>query len=223
MRRGQPRNTKVGELHALPALCGPSLESAYLLGFLWADGRLQRGGYRVGAEIGRTDLDEIAPVFLSTGAWAVDYRSRVGKRPQGTIHIHNKPFHEFLAHLGFMEKSRRPATAVLRHLPADLRFMWWRGFFDGDGCLYQNRTTCQLVFTGHHDQDWAFVEDLPHPGTVRRVITSRGHRFSQLRFTSRPTITEILQFMYPVGGPDFGLSRKRQKAATFIQVMPSSA
>jgi hypothetical protein len=205
-------------------------EVAYVLGFLWADGYLNRNHpYLIGLEIVRDDWDTISPVFEATGSWCVSRRKRKNRRPQVIAKISNKKIAIFLRECGYGEKNKKSACDILKKIPDHLKHYWWRGFFDGDGCFYfrkycrirngktSNETICQMSLAGGLEQDWTFARNLMSFLGIRYKIQRNyqkdGRRkgtSSCIRITNKDGIKKFGKYIYK-DFDEIGLKRKYDK------------
>jgi hypothetical protein len=194
-----------------------SPENAYVFGFLWADGYVVRPpgrGYGVSLSIKKSDLLQILNLFDTSLGWKISYRARKEWSPQGTARIQNKPFHELLTELDYINKSIHSPSKVLEWLPKHLHKNWWHGYFDGDGCFYTNKKhyTYQICFAGNYDQDWSScieVLELLGISPKHNKIKSSNGNSSKLRFTKKAEVKKFLNWIH--NDVVFGLKRKRWK------------
>ena len=203
-----------------------SAESAYMLGLIWADGyihkRKKAKGYSVGIEMIKEDLAPLIDIFSRYFPWKIYSRCRAGRKPQIAFSATNKPFYEFLQSNDYITKSFESPNKIIQYIPEPLHKYWWRGYFDGDGCLYikEKGSLYQLSFTSSYDQNWSFVgkfcEDLNiKHNAIKRMVTNRGHSYSQIVITKRKFVYEAMYYIYK-DKPHIGIKRKRDKAINFI-------
>jgi hypothetical protein len=192
-------------------------ESAYLLGFIWADGYIGSGG-RISTTISTPDFKDIEWVFDKTGKWCkYHYPVRpCSKLPHSVANTTNRPLVEFLTEHDYRVKSGASSDKILAHIPEHLRHYWWRGYFDGDGCLYLRGDLRQLSIGSCHDQDWSFFEDLCGRLGCRysliRRNSKRGYRSSCVRMTGYHACKAFCDYIYQGRETDrIGLQRKHDK------------
>ena len=141
-------------------------ETAYVLGFLWADGHItnpnNRQHHTITMKIRATDADDIMSTMMNVYEWNVYYSQKKNPSwsPVKDFNTGHKALHEILVSLDYHKKSGGSANKVLSAIPNELRQFWWRGYFDGDGCLYQGKTSNHLSFTAPIGQNWDFCVDL---------------------------------------------------------------
>lgn len=129
-----------------------------------------------------------------------------------------RPLYSVLASMNYENKSGGSATPALLRCPSELRQYWWRGYFDGDGCLYLHSRAEYLHLTvgSTYDQDWEFLGllDGADAFTIKRKKTRWGS-YSFARMSHRPSISHLLKQIYQ-NEPQIGFSRKGQKARAIV-------
>lgn len=198
-----------------------SPEIAYILGFLWADGHVRKIGnsYITSVHIIKDDMDKLLPVFREAGVWAVYNSQSKGRKPQTHIKYSSKPFGEYLDSLSYLDKSKASACKVLLTVPEHLKHYWFRGYFDGDGCvsLYKGKYPW-VTFSGSYNQDYTFLIGLLNTlkipfkyNQIERVskVTGNKSSSSSIRFKQRDDVKKFYEYIYQ--GQIFGLFRKQEK------------
>lgn len=185
--------------------------SSYLLGFLWADGYLRKDGFVIQTEIIKKDADNIFNIFLKTGGWNNDTRNRKNKQIQSRIWTSNSILHKDM--LNFYEfKNKNNNFNLINKIPKNLQCYCLRGYFDGDGNIYQNKKQYlnQLSFTAPCDFDWSALTKILDSISVEKYATMNIKRdknsSSKLRITNKKDISKLGKYMYK--GEFFGLTRK---------------
>ncbi len=205
-------------------------EVAYILGFLWADGYLNENyPSRIVLEIVRDDWENIKPVFDKTGSWCVTNRNRKGRRPQSRAQISNKRMAKYLRECGYGNKNKISACGILEKIPDHLKHYWWRGFFDGDGCVYYNKKECcyQLSLAGSYKQDWKFAKNLflllDVRYSIQRIKKNKSNSQSScVRITNKDGVKKFCEYIY--GSYDgIGLERKYQKYVDLLEFVNGGA
>lgn len=192
-------------------------EKAYSLGLLWADGYLieSSGYYRIGIETVEADMVDFEPILRKLGYWAGFCRQRPNRQPQKSLSCYGVKLFKYLTSLGYKSKSGASAYRILKEIPLNLQHYWFRGLFDGDGCLYVGAQCVQLSISSSFSQDWSFLTkllkklDVAHT-LVRRGYNKNSHRYSLVRSSRKEHIKKFLSYIYQ--GEQFGLQRKRNKA-----------
>lgn len=201
-----------------------SAESAYLLGYIWADGYVYAGNRpaRGGAYIIRLDIVQkdylcIKDVLEKTGDWTVDLRKKQKESHQSQVGIRtgNKPLVVYLDSKGYGDKSRIAPSLILDMIPDHLKHYWWRGYFDGDGCFFLGPRACAFSFAGSLDQDWkeheSLLKSIGVSYRINQVRTSRGNS-SNITCQNREGVFRLGQYIYKNYNEDLiGLPRKHEK------------
>jgi hypothetical protein len=230
MKRGSHRKATPQEIERYQYILTPPTETmVYILGFLWADGTIgspNSGGYITSCEIAHNDFKDLEKIIDTQNIWIKSYRNRPNRKPQACFRSNNKPFHEFLVKNDYHLKKNVTPAKILNFIPDYFRYLWWRGYFDGDGCLYTHSGIHQVSFSAAYDYDWsimkAFIKekiDIPNPG-IQYVITNRGYKYSALRITNYFDCIKFCDYIYQknIG---IGLERKYNKYLELIKQEPS--
>lgn len=204
-------------------------EVAYLLGVLWADGHLShlRAGHH-DIICSTTMLDEhpLENTFMKTGKWNKYRKKHDNKlhptwREAITFQTSNKHLFRLLEKMDYTNKIGASPCKVLKHVPENIRHYWWRGYFDGDGCIYTNGGTIQIHFSGPYAQDWAFAKQLMSDlnvtkYTITRNVSNKNNTSSALRLCSKPDTFAFLNYIYKnIENDDIGFTRKYKKFKDF--------
>jgi hypothetical protein len=207
-------------------------EVAYILGLLWADGyvlhKSKNGKLRNRVSI--TNQIEDFHVFVKTlnkvGRWNVKIRSPENRKEQGTAEISNRPLVEFLMKNDYTSKSTASACKILSTIPEHLKHYWFRGLFDGDGCIYFNPSGLHIKISiaSSYNQDWKYVEDLftntllDKSFRIKRNLRKNGNGYSKIEVTKRSTILKFLDYIYSNYSTDqIGLPRKYEKYLKVVE------
>ena len=201
-------------------------ESAYILGFLWADGYLyitprQR---TIGMNIEMTDFDEyIRPILDKLGRWNMSkYTPKLNKgKPQIVARISNKPLAIYLSSKNYNDKSQC-ALSIIDTIPLNLQKYWYRGVFDGDGCVYMGKKQRQVTITGPYEQNWDYMEKLLKENNIifniKREIVNTGKR-SRIRIDQTESMLKFLSFIYDQYETDnIGYRRKFEKFQEILKI-----
>ncbi len=189
----------------------------YLLGYLWADGYLNHTGYnrRITISVRSDDGDYLKNLFLETGEWRVYLNPRKGhSSPQTQIYKQDIELFDFLEKSGYKTKSGSDPKAILKIIPESKRYLFWLGYFDGDGCFYVRKNGKSPVFSvaSCYEQDWSSLsklcDELGIKWKVRKRVLKLG-RGSEFLVQRRADIIKIGRFIY--GDGRIGLERKKQK------------
>lgn len=187
---------------------------AYILGFLIADGHINKNGYKLEVSIKEDDADLLQAIADEMGCDAplkTMTNSYDGSRMK-RLHLCGKQLVADLNGLGlFHDKSK---TAVYPSIPSELESHLVRGLWDGDG--HVGRFGFELIGTpALLDGVGAAVER--HTGCqLRRKLAGREKRYHYLYGTRRDT--GALRWMYSDAG--IALERKREKFLLYWSETP---
>lgn len=190
--------------------------TAYVLGFMWADGHVRDDGRHFNVGGVKEDIDEIEPLFFKLGNWckSIQDRSKNGWRTALYLIGSNKEINNFLIEHDYRNKSHKSADKILSKIPADLKHYFFRGLIDGDGSFYHKGYTRQFALTSSYEQDWSYFENLCNElgvkYKIRRVTnknkkTNNENKSSVIRILGKEII-KLGDYIYQ--GDEFGLSRK---------------
>lgn len=214
-------------------------EICYVLGYFWADGYISETKkptkknpdniyYKISIEIVKEDGDCILEVFKKTGLdWKINERKRNNsERIQSCFSLssfkNNKRSMEFLNLLlssGYKNRSGSHYQ-ILKKIPKNFRKYWYRGFFDGDGCInvkkMKNSKSFRLYFYGPDVQDWSSIFELFKNLDIKykhQIISRKNgkHKSSHIVSSFRDDIVKFFEYLYPNFKYDIGLYRKYEK------------
>lgn len=194
-------------------------DNVYLLGRIWADGSIDKHGFGLSSTV--SDFEHMIPYLTASGikTYRTRQRTQDGKpfgRPVTELEVSSHVLRDWLIGYDYHIKSGAAPTKVLDAIPTDLHPYWWRGFFDGDGCLYVGRSA-SLAFWSTIDQDWSELFALYERLGVEwsRSVYSRKegkHRSSSVQMGKIPMIVKVMEYIYHGYEEDkIGLARKHAK------------
>jgi intein-encoded DNA endonuclease-like protein len=99
--------------------------------------------------------------------------------------------------------------------------LWYRGFFDGDGCVYLNEKQYlrQLSFSATFNYDWRFLiylfEGLDVKWRVQNRVDALGHKHSSIRVCDTKSIQRFAAYLYS-RYPEIGFKRKRDNMCKIL-------
>ncbi len=214
------RQKLIPDVNILPFIEVKTPEVAYLLGFIWADGHISFSGAQatVSVQIVEEDANNLRDIFLKTGKWnfyTYQNKKHPTWKPVTKIVTQNRPFAEYLVTKGYKSKSDS-CDEILKTIPMELQHYFFRGLFDGDGCLhFVNRLSNrpQIVIASEYTQDWTYLEQLLKTLNIKynlaRIISKKNHKSSRIRITGIQKCKNFLTYIYQ--DEKFGLDRKYDK------------
>lgn len=205
-------------------------EQIYCLGYLWADGWIEKGNNRIGISCIKSDLDEIKHLFESLGKCKFSDRNRKNRKPALQIRITNKELAKFLRSIHFENKSEFSASTLLELIPEELIPYFFRGYWDGDGCFYisKNKDTKQATLAGSYFQDLDFFIKLLIKLNIKfnyfktikiNKSSNNQNSFSTIRFCGYENIKKFGDYIYNEN-INIGLKRKYDKYMKIIEDLP---
>jgi hypothetical protein len=192
--------------------------AAYFLGFLWADGYVNKKSNNIVFKIVEDDFNEIKDKILKTlKSWRYyvynyNYGDIIRQR-QSSLEISHKGFHDFLVENDYLIKSGASANKILSKIPEKYKHYWWRGYFDGDGSFTFNKPpNVKINLASCYEQNWDFVEELKNDIDFEYKICKRVNQKSKNSIIIVEKEDSIKKFMnYILKGRKFGLIRKYNK------------
>jgi hypothetical protein len=159
---------------------------AYILGLIYADGTINR--WTVSVSVAEDDLKEVVPVFMSIGDWSVTKTPMTARSRKQllTIRTSNIDIINFLKENDYHIKSTAPQSKILNHIPENLHYMFWRGYFDGDAHCGKSK----FSISSNINQDWSSVEKLFGSLKISYRIFNRTHK-NKDRDNSHSSVIEI--------------------------------
>ncbi len=219
VRRTPPKRTKTRYRNSLPIdetffQTIDTEEKAYFLGFLSADGFVDRNGrvFRLGLQLRDEHILHQMKAAMKSGHPIKDRKSKAGfpgSGPQMFLAISSITLVSDLAKYGIVPGKSK--TLTFPDLPTDMERHFARGSFDGDGHI-RIRPKRLFCFLGTE----AFVDG----------INGAIHRHTGIRLSKYPTpgvwrlsgyggSTDVLRWMYE--GATVSLNRKRETYEAWLR------
>lgn len=206
-------------------------EAAYVLGMIWADGHVSYEGCTPCISMCQvnSDMNLIRLVLDRTGRWRYSsVKKRKDSHQQATVAAtSNRPLADYLTQHGYRSKSTQSACSILSTIPDHLKHYWFRGLFDGDGCLFEAKQDrpnnhCGAQISSHLKQDWTHLEKLSEAlridyrihRTIRNRTTAKGDTQGESTFIlgAMRDARVFLDYIYQGRSTDrIGLDRKWTK------------
>lgn len=208
------KSSKQVSMEPFHNITDPSI--AYILGFIWADGYVSKTTNRIAVAIQNRDGQDLKELFLRYIPFHLHMEK---KKLQHMFYLNDLHLHKFLVDNDYLIKSIATPSRILAHIPKHFHHYFFRGFFDGDGCLTNNKNHC-LSFTGSYEQDWTDIIQLiyhiigVYPKIVRRTDSIKGHKNSFVYLYGKEKVRKVLNYLYE--GEQMGLSRKSHLSRDFL-------
>jgi hypothetical protein len=177
-------------------------ESAYWLGFLYADGHVTKNGRTVILNTSSKDDDHLAKynAFLESGYPIKNYVQRRDDKEyhKSFLAITHDHLAQRLTSLGIV-KGRTALESALVEIDVKMAPHFIRGIFDGDGCAARSRP--ELIFCGQYDlMFWVRRTLSDHLGTNPDLkITTHSSGLRYLWYGGRLQAKRISEWMHPDG------------------------
>lgn len=191
-------------------------ESAYFIGFFWADGYITKNVLAM--EITEEDGKVLEPIFNKLWKFNTSFRQREKRKPQMSFNFSSKEVVEFFKNMGKYSYSVESHEKILNHIPENLHKYFLRGLIDGDGCFYFNDKICQLYISGRIDQDWSYlIKKFYEIGITFNINTENleSGKSSAIRATDISKIREFILYLYEENDGIY-LTRKYEKAKELL-------
>lgn len=194
---------------------------AYYLGLLWADGYVTKNKAII--ELDETDFINIKKIIKNIGEFRYTTRQRKNRSKKISVcSLHSIIQCSWLINeFSFDKKSYISPNNLLDYIPDNLKNYFYKGYFDGDGCIYlgnDKRKCYQLCFCGNFNQDWSFIETLFLKLNIKRYTIKKSdiinkkninNKSSIVRITNKEDIIKLREYF-----TNFGLERKNIKLYT---------
>lgn len=207
-----------------------SKESAYTLGFIWADGTVS--DTMVSINIVETDMLNIEHIFDKLGIWSkyiFKSKTHPSWQQQKFLKCYSTELARFLAKYDYRNKSQAAQTKILSIIPEDLHFYFWRGYFDGDGCAYFKEISGKpslrtISISSSYNQDWKEISNLMNKLDIKafsisKRIQNSKSKLSNFSIGSLPEIKKFIKYLYPnCEFDEIGLKRKFDKLNSIFNI-----
>lgn len=209
-----PRNSNVFEKI-------DTFAKAYWLGFLYADGNIQKATNTLRINLSTIDEDHLIKFKKFIGASNTEI-----KRNDKKDIINNKIYEisyfslsdekivNDLINKGCIENKTYSLTFPTEEiLPKEFQYHFIRGFFDGDGSIYEDkkRNRVCINFTGTADM----LNSIKHIFGKDNIKLENKNNFSVLHLDGNKQVMNILTKIYENSSEEIVLSRKFEKFKKF--------
>lgn len=185
----------------------------YFLGFSWADGYLAKetGKFSFTLEINEKDGKEIVDILNSFDKNLVKFYTKKHGSKVVQIRNRNTELTAWLAFFDYRDKSHVEPSKILGAIDKSFHYLFWRGFFDGDGCIERQKSMRRITFTANFNYRWTCLCSYLKNLNIKFYI-SRRHKDgvggqSTVVFWRKNDVMKFYKEIYP-DGFDFGLRRK---------------
>ena len=200
-------------------------DSAYWLGFLYADGNISSTGNRLEVHLSIKDLNHLEK-FRKFLKLQTEIRSGIDSKGYGFCHlsIRNKHLWETLNNLGCVPNKslilKFPKLSIFKGNIQELVLHFIRGYVDGDGCLctykIKNSVQTQLSLVGTKEFLFDINKIFKNKGYIRSKSCENWENKSyELKFSTVPS-RKIARYLYQ--DANIYLERKYNKFLEFCSL-----
>ena len=203
-------------------------ETAYILGYLWADGfltnKVKGKYYSVGLRISENDMSDIKCLFskilLCKSIKFYSYKNPINKptwKKMEDVRFQDVNFTQDLINKDFLNKNLRGSDKILKIIPNKFHNYFWRGYFDGDGCFYVTSKRQCFSISSEFNHKWDLLSSICNKKDIKFFIKKNkyGNSSSSTFIVNRiEDIIKFGDFIYD-GVKTIGLKRKYLK---FLQI-----
>jgi hypothetical protein len=220
-------NKKINEINRLTDysyenfIKNPDANTAYILGFLWADGTIgtkeKKLGNEIKLKIANEDFLKIKNKFYESADWVYRVYKVPPHKDQAVVIISDRLLRDFLIRMDYNVKSDGTGpTEVLKFLGNDLEHHFIRGFFDGDGSfIYGAKCDKKVNFCSCKEQDWSFLEKIGDKLNIDWWVQRTDHN-SNFMISNVAGIEKLYGYMYK--DAEVFLPRKKIRFEKFFEL-----
>lgn len=197
---------------------------SYFLGFLWADGWVDKRDNinTFVIKINCDDANYLKNLLPKIGKFNIRDYSVFDKRFNKNIYhtvfeCTEKLVKNFLVENDYLIKSEESPKKILSKIPNELKKYFLRGLFDGDGNFYINKKNGLYHFYLHgslnqnYDVIEEYLNNLEIPNKITRTNSKKGN-YSYLRIIGKPNVIKLGNILYDNYENDkIGFDRKYHK------------
>lgn len=210
-----------------------SPKMAYVLGYLYADGSLSDCSYIRAKYISVTSIDKdrielFKKLLKSEHNIKIELPLTKDSHARYTLRIGSHKLYKRLGELGLY--PNKSLNVKFPHVPSPLLNHFIRGYFDGDGCVFleksigiNNQPILKRLMVAFTSGSGDFLHGL---GEVINKITLKkeskiynSHRSCQLRYNTADTM-KLFEFMYNNVQGDLFMRRKYNKFKEYLYLRP---
>jgi DNA-binding transcriptional regulator WhiA len=204
-----------------------NIRSAYVLGYLFADGHMHKRKHANGFDLYFTSIDKEL-IDKIKKEFGIEYRkTRIRYRENGwsnqyIICVSNYYFLQYLIKQGMIYGKKSNRILIPKKITKNKRlfFSFFRGFFDGDGCISSissKRSYPRVNITTASYKLLIQIKNLMVKFNIlsETVFMRKNGRCSRLRFSGRKNVYNLYKLMYQDSNGLF-LLRKKQRFDEFF-------
>lgn len=205
-------------------------EISYIMGLLWADGHLVNTKKdiqyfsAINLNINNDDFNNISKTLNKYMKWTTYIRVQsLNKKKQACSFIYDTRLADFFKLNEYDIKSHISPIKILKHIPAKYHYLFWRGYFDGDGCLsIKKNKRCTFNISSTYEQDWTSFDNLSHILNFSYKLYHHKRiksKYSCVEMYKIPDILNFCKYIYYNRENDcIGLTRKYAKYLELLEI-----
>lgn len=140
-------------------------ETIYLLGYIWADGHISKRKNKKNwnfmhliFEIHTKDAKNIEKNVINKFGYDKKFGKYIKQDNMTNFHIFDWKIGYFLMLHDYHNKSYSQPIKILNLIPKNKHYLFYRGYTDGDGCIYWNKHHFSWSVSSRGDQNWNFLK-----------------------------------------------------------------
>lgn len=184
----------------------PNAKMAYIMGFLAADGNIQKNGNRIQSQLSIQDKDQLIQIQQEIGGCEV-YEYTSNGYPSCGWHCYSAKIKQDLAKYGIIP-HKTGKIYISNLLPKEYWRDFIRGYFDGDGSIYKDANGMRLSITSANVEILNNINQFFMENGIKPSNLCDDHKNKSIKFRTQACI-DIYNLLYY---PDcLCLSRKKTK------------
>lgn len=196
----------------------------YLLGFWWADANISPTTLFL--EIEESDAVQIKEIYKQICNFSIYIRpKRINDKQTNTLLICQKSLCSILKQYDYDEKSFNEPFKILAAIPKEYHYLWWRGFFDGDGNVrVDTKGRYGFNMSGNVSRSWVCLKHvlkyLKIKFSLYKSNPSKSQKYSAIICQNKDGFKKFFNYIYKNRDIDeIGLLRKYEKCKQGLRQM----
>ena len=185
---------------------------AYIMGFLAADGNVSKKGNRIQSQLSIKDLEHLQIIHNEIGGSDV-YKYDNNGFPACGWYCYSAQIKKDLANYGII-----PNKTGHIFVPKNLDKKYWRdfirGYFDGDGSIYEDSNGMRLTITSANPEILEDINDYFKENNIKPSKLYKDHNNQDIRFRTQACIDIYNLLYYP---NCLHLKRKKERFLELIK------
>lgn len=166
---------------------------AYMLGFIYADGSIEKNGRVLDIKLALKDRD-IIEKFAEELSVTTIYRGLQSGYPYIRLKVHNKYLVQSLIKLGIVHNKTYIYVSPV--IPIIYRKNFLLGYFDGDGNIYGGLHASMISMVGHKKLMKLFQYWIYHEFGFYAKLKKQSNTIHLLRISALRKIVPLMEWLY---------------------------